>query len=252
MIKFFRKIRQKLLSENKFGKYLTYAIGEIVLVVIGILIALSINNWNEERKNNIQGKAYVAEIYREVKKDIMRIDNILDKFETNKIKSRGVLEILESESRYIADSSLFTKDVLNIIGVIDVSRQNNTWDELSSSGKIAMIDNDSLDNQLKNFYEYYDKQVIQFSETPAKMREKCRNTYGQCLDISSVDRYWKTEGNQANSRDWFTCFLNNKEVQKNINAIHVSSYWQIHHFAKIKAEGQAIIDYMVENIELKN
>ena len=50
MIKFFRKIRQKLLSEGKTGSYLKYAIGEIVLVVIGILIALSINNWNENRK----------------------------------------------------------------------------------------------------------------------------------------------------------------------------------------------------------
>ncbi len=50
MIKFFRKIRQNLLLENKTGKYLKYAIGEIVLVVIGILIALQINNWNESRK----------------------------------------------------------------------------------------------------------------------------------------------------------------------------------------------------------
>ena len=47
MIKFFRKIRQRLLSENKFSKYLFYAIGEIVLVVIGILIALQVNNKNE-------------------------------------------------------------------------------------------------------------------------------------------------------------------------------------------------------------
>lgn len=54
MIKFFRKIRQKLLSENKFSKYLLYAIGEIILVVIGILIALSINNWNENRKQKAE------------------------------------------------------------------------------------------------------------------------------------------------------------------------------------------------------
>ncbi len=61
MIKFFRKIRQRLLSENKFSKYLIYAIGEIVLVVIEILIALQINTWNESRKlaairdnNNLQ------------------------------------------------------------------------------------------------------------------------------------------------------------------------------------------------------
>lgn len=53
MIKFFRKIRYSLMSENKTGKYFKYAIGEIVLVVIGILIALQINNWNESRKNAI-------------------------------------------------------------------------------------------------------------------------------------------------------------------------------------------------------
>ena len=50
MIKFFRKIRYDLMEKNKTGKYLKYAIGEIILVVIGILIALQINNWNEDRK----------------------------------------------------------------------------------------------------------------------------------------------------------------------------------------------------------
>ena len=54
MIKFFRKIRQNLLSEDKTVKYLKYAIGEIMLVVIGIVIALQINNWNENRKNGIK------------------------------------------------------------------------------------------------------------------------------------------------------------------------------------------------------
>jgi sensor domain CHASE-containing protein len=53
MIKFFRKIRQNMIKENRTSKYLLYAIGEIVLVVIGILIALSINNSNQERKEEI-------------------------------------------------------------------------------------------------------------------------------------------------------------------------------------------------------
>ena len=52
MLKFFRKIRQKMLTESKFGKYLLYAVGEIILVVIGILIALQINNNSE--KNNLK------------------------------------------------------------------------------------------------------------------------------------------------------------------------------------------------------
>ena len=57
MIKFFRKIRYDLMEKNKTGKYLKYAIGEIVLVVIGILVALQINNWNEQRKAHINEEA---------------------------------------------------------------------------------------------------------------------------------------------------------------------------------------------------
>ena len=63
MIKFFRKIRQQLFAENKFSKYLLYAIGEIILVVIGILIALQINNWNENRKANIEEKAILVSLH---------------------------------------------------------------------------------------------------------------------------------------------------------------------------------------------
>jgi len=59
MIKFFRKIRQNLLIENKTGKYFKYAIGEIILVVIGILIALQINNWNENRKHKNKKHKYI-------------------------------------------------------------------------------------------------------------------------------------------------------------------------------------------------
>lgn len=62
MIKFFRKIRQRLLTKNKFSKYVFYSIGEIVLVVIGILIALSINNWNEQQKINIQELIILKEL----------------------------------------------------------------------------------------------------------------------------------------------------------------------------------------------
>ena len=54
MIKFFRNIRQSLLSESKFSKYLLYAIGEIALVMIGILLALRVSNWNESRKERVQ------------------------------------------------------------------------------------------------------------------------------------------------------------------------------------------------------
>ena len=69
MIKFFRKIRYNLMSENKTGKYFKYAIGEILLVVIGILIALQINNWNENRKLNNNEKIILTDLVEDLELD---------------------------------------------------------------------------------------------------------------------------------------------------------------------------------------
>lgn len=77
MINFFRKFRYKLLSKNRTGKYLKYAIGEILLVVIGILIALQINNWNEERK--VQNK--LLDIYSRINKDSLTL-KIIEVYDT--------------------------------------------------------------------------------------------------------------------------------------------------------------------------
>ena len=62
MIKFFRKIRQNLLSEGKTRKYLKYAIGEIIHVVIGILIALQINNWNNNMQQDKLERKYLTKL----------------------------------------------------------------------------------------------------------------------------------------------------------------------------------------------
>ena len=77
MIKFFRKIRHKLLSENKFSKYVIYAIGEIILVVIGILIALSINNWNEHKKKKQDERVLLMAVLENLKLDSLGIANVV-------------------------------------------------------------------------------------------------------------------------------------------------------------------------------
>jgi hypothetical protein len=77
MIKIFRKIRYKLMSENKTGRYFKYAIGEIVLVVIGILIALSINNWNQNRINKQNEKLILKELHKEFISNKIQLDTVL-------------------------------------------------------------------------------------------------------------------------------------------------------------------------------
>ena len=73
MIKFFRKIRKHLLAENKFSKYLIYAIGEIILVVIGILIALQINNWNNDNIERELELNMLSEILTNLEKDVLTL-----------------------------------------------------------------------------------------------------------------------------------------------------------------------------------
>ncbi len=75
MIPFFRKTRKKLADDNKPMKYMRYAIGEIALVVIGILIALSVNNWNEERKLKIETKKYIQRLISDIESDTTNIHN---------------------------------------------------------------------------------------------------------------------------------------------------------------------------------
>ena len=77
MIKFFRQIRFKLMETGKTSRYFKYAIGEIILVVIGILIALQINNWNENRKEQAKERTYLNNLHRDLKNQIHRCTNIL-------------------------------------------------------------------------------------------------------------------------------------------------------------------------------
>ena len=73
MHRFFRTLRQRLLTENRFSKYLLYAIGEILLVVIGILIALQVDNWNEQRKSEITVNTYRVKFINDLAMDPLNI-----------------------------------------------------------------------------------------------------------------------------------------------------------------------------------
>lgn len=76
MIKFFRRIRQNLLMENKTGKYFKYAIGEIVLVMIGILLALQVSNWNQDRKDRISERELLDNIHRDFVQNKIQFDTV--------------------------------------------------------------------------------------------------------------------------------------------------------------------------------
>jgi len=106
MIKFFRKIRQNLIMENKTGKYFKYAIGEIVLVVIGILIALQINNWNENRLTKINQKKYLVLLKQEANNNLIAIKKSKQRVTKTFEGQRKVVELIDANHDTISEQYL--------------------------------------------------------------------------------------------------------------------------------------------------
>ena len=142
MIKFFRKIRQKLLNENKISKYLIYAIGEIMLVVIGILIALSVNNWNELRKTHFRDIEFLNNLKVELSVDISAFNErkshyqrINDNIEnTIKLFDSGVQSLTHDEHQKIV-SALAQFEILT-----PINKNVNRNDLVIAQGTIDRID----------------------------------------------------------------------------------------------------------------
>ena len=138
MIKFFRKIRQNLLSEGKTGKYFKYAIGEIILVVIGILIALQINNWNENRKVEIIKQNYYQQILTDLEADkeyaeneITHLDSLIAMY--NNYKETYKKEVVNFE---VAFRAIFKNEFSNH----PLKFKTSTINSLISAGDIKLLD----------------------------------------------------------------------------------------------------------------
>ncbi|WP_297798685.1 DUF6090 family protein [uncultured Eudoraea sp.] len=145
MIKFFRKIRQNLLSEGKTGKYFKYAIGEIILVVIGILIALQINNWNENRKNKIAEADYYCRILDDFELNEKLIDET-SKLTTDKIKLCKEL-ILDLNKPPNDRGEILNKFVFALRQDVFVP-SNITFEDITSSGQLKLLTDLELKNRL--------------------------------------------------------------------------------------------------------
>ena len=148
MFHFFRRIRQAFLTDNKYQKYLIYAIGEVLLVVIGILIALQINNWNENRKTRASELEALKNLHQEF------VVN-QEKFENHIEPKRELTERWKSLLLKISDENLPKSEKPQLRNLPPGSRTLNIsfgiLNSLISSGKIEIIRNDSLKSSLSNW-----------------------------------------------------------------------------------------------------
>jgi len=143
MIKFFRTIRQRLLRENSFGRYLMYAIGEIVLVVIGILIALQINNWNEQQKKLAKEQLYLSGMkldFQDTKRELERVIGKTDRVR----KLTYTLLSMDKAERETTSSQVMDSLIVRSTGYTIFMTSQATIRDLIGSGNLDLITNDTL------------------------------------------------------------------------------------------------------------
>jgi len=177
MIKFFRKIRYDLMEKDKTGKYLKYAIGEIVLVVIGIMIALSINNWNETNKNEREQIIFLNNLKNDLTNDLIQLDEIL-KFQKEKLSTVNELkDQLLSIKDFEKIEQLFAK--ISSSGNDTYFPNTGSYTTSVSSGKIASLNPSSLRIAITNLYERYYYRLIYNGEIYDKRDDEVSSSRGK-------------------------------------------------------------------------
>jgi len=250
MINFFRRIRRKLADDNKPLKYFRYAIGEIVLVVLGILIALQINNWNEERKSKILGNNYTKLVYKDLQNDIFKIEGILKILHNQYEAGIEVLTIIDAEKPGTYDTIRLNNNINWVLTTgVFTERGENTWDGLKISGDQAIIRNDSLTVLLNAFYSHFDRLIENFNELPKKARLELREVSSQCHNKENLQGYYENGlENYTANRDELDCILRIKDLSNMVRSVTISSIANLENFKYLNNEGKSVISYLDENL----
>ena len=180
MIKFFRKIRQHLLLEGKTGTYLKYAIGEIVLVVVGILIALAINNWNETRKTKSTLTNYTESLIKDLQQDIIILNeqtdfaisdnkilqNLIERLSSTSVNTDTLIKIVRNEipTDFKSFRPLNNKTLLAIQsnGILEYY-DDTTYDYLIDLQTVQAIRSDIIKTQINNHNLQFQEMISKYS-----------------------------------------------------------------------------------------
>ncbi len=240
MLKFFRKIRYNLMSENKTGKYLKYAVGEIILVVLGILIALSLNNWNEKRSLKNEEIKLLKEMRSALLSDKADIISNIGEH-SSAAKSCAILIRVISDKLPYNDSLDF--HFANALNSTKFGHTSSPYETLKVKGP-DLIENDSLRLLLN---DYYDNRVgYQFGLQNSAQRafEAARERQ---FELFTSLRYWdKMKPVNYNG------LLENKYYKSWLTFTHGEREWESGQFKNLNAKVDALLTLLEDEIEKSN
>ena len=207
MINFFKKIRKNLVNRGKTSKYFKYAIGEIILVVIGILIALQINNWNEERKNKILEYTYLENIKTDLSLNITELQQFITSRKKCIISSSIILDYFEQKKALNPND--FNRHAIDVMIWYPFQQHNNTYQELLNSGKLSLISNKTIKDYLQNMETSFKKVAFVENEMQQDFERYLYDPFFNKVDLNTTFKNYNAQISKLSEIE----ALNSEQIQ---------------------------------------
>ena len=220
MIKFFRRIRQKILSENQFSKYLFYSIGEIVLVVIGILIALQINNWNEYQKERKTEVKVMKELEENLQDNIQRLQIMIERGNTDNQSADIIISVVDNELSYADSLNNHFYYALNPID--EGSFLSFVGYEFFKNVGFEIIQDDLLKKKIINLFEGVYKDLQAKYNRSSAFSSPNLNEFREENFLFKVDTVQQSLGHLPLD---FLTLIKNKRLKSKLEEIRASRLW---------------------------
>lgn len=203
MIRFFRKLRQNLLTQNRGSKYLLYALGEILLVVIGILLALQVNNWNEERKQRKLEQDYYCRLLEDINLDERQVADLLEaSSERLKAANRAVRLLLGEDPKKVEVATEINDAIKAIYS--DFTPNDAAFVDLKSGANLNIIRDKSVISALNNYFkkvEGYISVIKVNGENAVKIFYSHDDVFANGWIQASLRSGWVAEGIDSDLRE---------------------------------------------------
>ncbi len=234
MLPFFRKIRYRLAKDDQFFKYSRYAIGEIILVVIGILIALQVNDWNDQRKLRKEENDALKTMHKESELVVEYIKERQERRESLVKHMEMAAQALRERSLENIEETDFGMGIF-LSGIYQaVSPPRSTFDELKSSGKLQLIQSSQIQEAISNYYvdlDYINVQLVYF-----------RNQFTDPVSAAPNDYYFTYNPDFEMRIDWnfdFEKLANNRVfVSKHAKALRDQIVFQKYYTEQLLPSAQ--------------
>ena len=208
------------MEKNKTGKYIKYAIGEIVLVIIGILIALQINNWNETRKSKLESKVLLELLNQDLRKDLIYFESSRAEYDGWLLQIENIINnVLDGKTKEITrlDEYAAGRSSMNYLHVNQI-----TFIEMFNSGKNLKFDNQELVRSVKDYFQYAEIELMKLNSDNEYFFETLLTYYGE-KGLNT----WHRLNTQRNLEfiDW--SWLNNPSSNEYMNLESILLYYKL-------------------------